>query len=162
MNELLHHAREDESQLAEEAQAKARFTTAGRFPSRSQSAPSIPADGANANRPSSSFSKPDSNVSQSRKPAAPAASSGSNMSTARDSDKLCHTCGGKGHFRRQCPNTKTMIVNADNEYETGDDVDPNASDDDGYMSEGADAFPSPAPMIVVSQHALSVTPSADS
>jgi hypothetical protein len=49
-----------------------------------------------------------------------------------------------------------MIVNAENEYETGDDADPNASDDDGYISDGADAFPSPAPMIVVTPRALSV------
>ncbi|KAK1660224.1 hypothetical protein QYE76_048383 [Lolium multiflorum] len=45
---------------------------------------------------------------------------------------LCHTCGGKGHFKRDCPNRKVMIINEDNEYETGDDVDPNAPDDDDY------------------------------
>ena len=36
MNELLHHAREAESQLAEEAQIKARYATAGRFSNRTQ------------------------------------------------------------------------------------------------------------------------------
>ena len=56
-----------------------------------------------------------------------------------------------------------MIVNADNEYETGDDADPFGSDDDGYDSDSAmDAFPSPAPTIVVSQRALSVQPHAES
>ncbi|KAK1670318.1 hypothetical protein QYE76_058477 [Lolium multiflorum] len=45
---------------------------------------------------------------------------------------LCHTCGGKGHFKRNCPNRKVMFINEDNEYETGDDVDPNAPDDDDY------------------------------
>ncbi|KAK1661146.1 hypothetical protein QYE76_049305 [Lolium multiflorum] len=29
------------------------------------------------------------------------------------------------HFKRDCPNRKVMIINEDNEYETGDDVDPN-------------------------------------
>ena len=44
-----------------------------------------------------------------------------------------------------------MIVNADNEYETGDDADPYASEDDGYTSDTAlDAFASPAPTIIVS------------
>jgi hypothetical protein len=38
-----------------------------------------------------------------------------------------------------------MIANDDNDYETGDDADPYASDDDGYTSEGGmDAFASPA------------------
>ena len=56
-----------------------------------------------------------------------------------------------------------MIVNDDNEYETGDDADPYASDGDGYASEGGiDAFASPAPILVVKQRALSVQPHADS
>ncbi|KAK1603009.1 hypothetical protein QYE76_017447 [Lolium multiflorum] len=55
---------------------------------------------------------------------------------------LCHTCGGKGHFKRDCPNRKVMFVNEDNEYETGDDVDPNAPDDDDYDTDGEDAYPS--------------------
>jgi hypothetical protein len=56
-----------------------------------------------------------------------------------------------------------MIVNDGNEYATGDDADPYASDDDDYTSEGSmDAFASPALTIVVSQRALSVQPHADS
>ncbi|KAK1693303.1 hypothetical protein QYE76_010000 [Lolium multiflorum] len=73
---------------------------------------------------------------------------------------LCHTCGGKGHFKRDCPNRKVMFINEDNEYETGDDVDPNAPDDDDYDTDGEDAYPSDARTIVVSQHALNVLPSA--
>jgi len=161
MNELLHHAREAESQLVEEAQIKARYPSSGRFSSRAPSPSVAPMEGT-SNRPASSFSKQASNASNAKKPAAPAASTGSNMSTARNRDMACHTCGGKGHFKRDCPNTKTMIVNAENEYETGDDADPDGSDDDGYASEGADAFPSPAPMIVVSQRALSVQPHSES
>ncbi|KAK1686016.1 hypothetical protein QYE76_046864 [Lolium multiflorum] len=72
---------------------------------------------------------------------------------------LCHTCGGKGHFKRDCPNRKVMIINEDNEYETGDDVDPNAPDDDDD-TDGEDAYPYDARTIVVSQRALNVLPSA--
>ncbi|KAK1620572.1 hypothetical protein QYE76_026089 [Lolium multiflorum] len=113
MNELLHHAREAESQLADEAKSESAAST-----------------------------------------------SGSSMSTARNRDMNRHTCGGKGHFRRDCPNRKVMIVNEDNEYETGDDVDPNAPEDDDYDCDGVDAYPSEARTIVVSQRALNVLPSA--
>ncbi|KAK1692397.1 hypothetical protein QYE76_009094 [Lolium multiflorum] len=51
-----------------------------------------------------------------------------------------------------------MFINEDNEYETGDDVDPNAPDDDDYDTDGEDAYPSRT--IVVSQRALNVLPSA--
>ncbi|KAK1665548.1 hypothetical protein QYE76_053707 [Lolium multiflorum] len=53
-----------------------------------------------------------------------------------------------------------MFINEDNEYETGDDVDPNAPDDDDYDTDGEDAYPSDARTIVVSQRALNVLPSA--
>ena len=53
------------------------------------------------------------------------------------------------------------VVNAENEYETGDDADPFGSEDEGYTSEDVDDFPSPAPTIVVSQHALNVQPHVD-
>ncbi|KAK1649899.1 hypothetical protein QYE76_067704 [Lolium multiflorum] len=72
----------------------------------------------------------------------------------------CHTCGGKGHFKRNYPNRKVMIINEDNEYETGDDVDPYAPEYDDYDIDGVDAFPSEARTIVVSQRALNVFPSA--
>ncbi|KAK1616454.1 hypothetical protein QYE76_021971 [Lolium multiflorum] len=64
---------------------------------------------------------------------------------------LCHTCGGKGHFKRDCPNRKVMFINKDNEYETGDDVDPNAPDNDDYDTDGEDAYPSDARTIVVNR-----------
>ena len=50
----------------------------------------------------------------------------------------------KGHFKRDCPNRKVMIINDHDEYETGDDVDPHATEDDDYDSDGVDAFPSEA------------------
>ncbi|KAK1650828.1 hypothetical protein QYE76_068633 [Lolium multiflorum] len=105
-------------------------------------------------------SKPVSNVSNAKKSESAASTSGSSVSTTRNRDMLCHTCGGKGHFKRDCPNRKVMFINEDNEYETGDDVDPNAPDDDDYDTDGEDAYPSNARTIVVSQRALNVLPSA--
>ncbi|KAK1646462.1 hypothetical protein QYE76_064267 [Lolium multiflorum] len=157
MNELLHHAREADSQLAEEAQLRGRATGAGRY------TPRTPPSTAPSSRPvdvSTSSRKPVSNVSNTKKPAPAASGTSSNMSTARNRDMACHTCGGKGHFKRDCPNHKVMIVNEDNEYETGDDADPYAPEDDDYDSDGVDAFLSEARTIVVSQRALNVQPSA--
>ncbi|KAK1648945.1 hypothetical protein QYE76_066750 [Lolium multiflorum] len=108
----------------------------------------------------SSSSKPVSNVSHTKKPVPAASGTGSSMSTARNRDMLCHTCGGKGHFKKDCPNRKVMIINEDNEYETGDDADPDAPEDDDYDSDSFDAYPSEAQTIVVSQRVLNVQPSA--
>jgi hypothetical protein len=82
------------------------------------------------------------------------------MSTTRNRDMVCHTCGGKGHIKRDYPNRKVMIINEDNEYETGDAIDSDAPEDDDYDNDGVDAFPSESRTIVVSQHALNVQPSA--
>ncbi|KAK1662827.1 hypothetical protein QYE76_050986 [Lolium multiflorum] len=158
MNQLLHHAREAESQLAEEAKVKGRATGAGRFTPRAPS--TAPAPSTRSAPYSTPPSKPVSNVSNAKKSESAASTSGSSMSTARNRDMVCHTCGGKGHFKRDCPNRKVMIINEDNEYETGDDVDPNAPDDDDYDTDGEDAYPSDARTIVVSQRALNVLPSA--
>ncbi|KAK1612962.1 hypothetical protein QYE76_036635 [Lolium multiflorum] len=159
MNQLLHHAREAESQLADEAKIKGRATGAGRFTPRA--APStVPAPSTRSAPYSTPPSKPVSNVSNTKKSESAASTSGSNVSTARNRDMACHTCGGKGHFKRDCPNRKVMIINEDNEYETGDDVDPNAPEDDDYDTDGEDAYPSDARTIVVSQRALNVLPSA--
>ncbi|KAK1664988.1 hypothetical protein QYE76_053147 [Lolium multiflorum] len=72
----------------------------------------------------------------------------------------CHKCGGKGHFERDCPKCKVMIIDEDNEYETGDDADLEAPEDDHYDNDGVDSYPSEAQAIVVSQRALNVQPSA--
>ncbi|KAK1630306.1 hypothetical protein QYE76_004621 [Lolium multiflorum] len=159
MNGLLHHAREAEAQLAEAAQIKGRATGAGRFTPRAppHTAPAPSTRSAPYSTPSS---KPVSNVPNTKKSEFAASTSGSSMSTARNRDMNCHTCGGKGYFKRDCPNRKVMIVNEDNEYETGDDVDPYAPEDDDYDSDGVDAYPSDARTIVVSQRALNVLPSA--
>ncbi|KAK1615624.1 hypothetical protein QYE76_021141 [Lolium multiflorum] len=157
MNQLLHHAREAESQLAEEAKVKGRATGAGRFTPRAPS--TAPAPSTRSVPYSTPPSKPVSNVSNAKKSESAASTSGS-VSTTRNRDMLCHTCCGKGHFKRDCPNRKVMFINEDNEYETGDDVDPNAPDNDDYDTDGEDAYPSDARTIVVSQRALNVLPSA--
>ncbi|KAK1601193.1 hypothetical protein QYE76_016777 [Lolium multiflorum] len=159
MNQLLHHAREAESQMAEEAKVKGRATGAGRFTPRAP-ASTAPAPSTRSAPYSTPPSKPFSNVSNTKKSESAASTSGSSVSTARNRDMACHTCGGKGHFKRDCPNRKVMIINEDNEYETGDDVDPNAPEDDDYDTDGEDAYPSDARTIVVSQRALNVLPSA--
>src|SRR3954471_16841224 len=162
MNDLLHLAREAESYLAEEAQMKSRYAPSSRFSPRT---PAAPMESPSAsNRSSPSYSKQASNGSMAKKPAPPAASAGCNMSTARNKEVTCHACGTPGHFKRDCPNRKVMFVNEEtDEYETGVDEDPAAYDDEGYNSEqGMDAFPSPAPTIVVSQCALTVQPHAES
>ncbi|KAK1665860.1 hypothetical protein QYE76_054019 [Lolium multiflorum] len=130
MNQLLHHAREAESQLAEEAKVKGRATGAGRFTPRAP--PIAPAPSTRSAPYSTPPSKPVSNVSNAKKSESAASTSGSGVSTTRNRDMLCHTCGGKGHFKRDCPNRKVMFINEDNEYETGDDADPNAPDNDDY------------------------------
>ncbi|KAK1685177.1 hypothetical protein QYE76_046025 [Lolium multiflorum] len=158
MNQLLHHAREAESQLAEEAKVKGCATGAGRFTPRAPS--TAPAPSTRSVPYSTPPSKPVSNVSNAKKSESAASTSGSGVSTTRNRDMLCHTCGGKGHFKRDCPNRKVMFINEDNEYETGDDVDPNAPDNDDYDTDGEDAYPSDARTIVVSQRALNVLPSA--
>ncbi|KAK1652981.1 hypothetical protein QYE76_070786 [Lolium multiflorum] len=159
MNQLLHHAREAESQLADKAKIKGRATGAGRYTPRA--APSTaPAPSMRSAPYSIPPSKPVSNVSNTKKSESAASTSGSNVSTARNRDMACHTCGGKGHFKRDYPNRKVMIINEDNEYETGDDVDPNAPEDDEYDTDGEDAYSSDARTIVVSQRALNVLPSA--
>ncbi|KAK1629601.1 hypothetical protein QYE76_003916 [Lolium multiflorum] len=157
MNQLLHHAREAESQLAEEAKVKGRATGAGRFTPR---APSTAPPSTRSAPYSTPPSKPVSNASTAKKSESAASTSGSSASTTRNRDMLCHTCGGKGHFKRDCPNRKVMFINEDNEYETGDDADPNAPDNDDYDTDGEDAYPSDARTIVVSQRALNVLPSA--
>ncbi|KAK1649082.1 hypothetical protein QYE76_066887 [Lolium multiflorum] len=153
MNELLHHAREAESQLAEEAHQRGRATGVGRYTPRPP--PSTPPSTRPTDVPSSS-SKP---VSNTKRPVPATSGTGSSMSTTRNRDMLCHTCGGKGHFKKDCPNRKVMIINEDNEYETGDDVDPDAPEDDDYDNDSFDAYPSEAQTIVVSQRVLNVQPS---
>ncbi|KAK1642610.1 hypothetical protein QYE76_060415 [Lolium multiflorum] len=82
MNQLLHHAREAESQLAEEAKVKGRATGAGRFTPRAPS--TAPAPSTRSAPYSTPPSKPVSNVSNAKKSESAASTSGSSMSTARN------------------------------------------------------------------------------
>jgi hypothetical protein len=80
------------------------------------------------------------------------------MSTTRTRDVECQTCGSKGHFKWECPNRKVVLVNEEtNEYETGDDADPDGSDDDDFGHDGVDAYPSTTNNIVCSQRVLNVS-----
>ena len=128
-------------------------------------ASTVPLPSTNSGVRASSSNRPDSVVSNAKKTAHPAASgTGSSMSTARNRDMACHTCGGKGHFKKDCPNKKVMLINEDNEYETGDDADPDSEplDDEGYSSDGPlDAYATHYPTIICSQKVLNVTPSSE-
>ena len=146
MNELLHHAREAESQLAEEAKSRARFPSSSRFSAR-PIPPTAASPAAVPFTPSSKLASTPLFGSNARKPAAPAASSGSNMSTARTRDVVCRTCGGRGHYKKDCPNSKVMFVNEQGEVESGDEASDDDIDDD---EEGDDAYAERAPTIAVS------------
>jgi hypothetical protein len=87
--------------------------------------------------------------------------SGSTTSTTWHRDMDCHTCGGKGHFKRDCPNAKVMLLNQEtNEYETGDDADPFDGEDDD-LNDTFYSDPSTNPTLVCSQRVLPVAPSPD-
>jgi hypothetical protein len=156
MTDLLHQAREAELTLAEDAKFGPRsIARRGCFPPRTD--PSVPTSSGTSGFHGNASSKPDSVISNAKKTSQPAASgTGSSNSTARNRDMNCHTCGGKGHFRRDCPNKKVMLINEETEeYETGDDADPNSDEEDDDMLYG-DA--SSLPTIVCSPKVLSVSP----
>ena len=125
MCELLHQSREAEATVAEEARFAARSPSArGRFPSRSPSSGQNSGGAREASSVGDRTSTPVKPAVSNNKPTPAMSGSGSTSSTARNRDMSCHTCGGKGHFKRDCPNKKTMIVDAYGGYETGDDADP--------------------------------------
>jgi hypothetical protein len=156
MTDLLHQAREAELTLAEDAKFGPR-STASRGHFSPWTDPSVPTSSGTSSFCGNASSKPDSVISNAKKTSQPAASgTGSSNSTARNRDMNCHTCGGKGHFRRDCPNKKVMLINEETEeYETGDDANPNLDEEDDDMLYG-DA--SSLPTIVCSPKVLSVSP----
>jgi hypothetical protein len=162
MCELLHQSREAEATVAEEARFAACSSSArGRFPSRS------PYSGQNSGgvREASSVgdrtSTPVRPDVSNNKPSPAMSGSGSTSSTARNRDMSCHTCGGKGHFKRDCPNKKTMIVDAYGGYETGDDADPFEEEPVEVNEEIYYCDASPNPVFVCSPRVLQVSPSPD-
>jgi hypothetical protein len=108
-----------------------------------------------------SSSKSDLMVSNGKKPSQPATSvAGSPNSMPRNRDMNCHTCGGRGHFKKDCPNRNVMLINEETaEYETRDYADLESDcwqeDEDGSL----DAYATHLPTIVCSPKVLSVTPS---
>ena len=120
--------------------------------------PSSPAPSFRGAAPSKSVSVAP-NAKQSPQPAASA--TGSSNSTARTRDMNCHTCGGKGHFKRECPNKKVMLINEETgEYESGDEVDPNAEFEEEHEDELYYADAERLPSIVCTPKVLSVAPSS--
>jgi hypothetical protein len=107
MAHWLHQACEAAASVAEEAKSSRPTATRSRFSSWASSAgqPTV------GTRDSSSVGG--SKAPTGAKSGAPAAKSvaqptmsgsGSTTSNAQNRDMACHTCGGKGHFKRDCPN----------------------------------------------------------
>jgi hypothetical protein len=124
--DLLHQAREAELQLVDDAKIAPRSSAnRGRF--IPWTAPSLePTHNPTVGLRGNASSKSDLMVSNAKKPSKPTASAaGSSNSTPKNRDMNCHTCGGRGHFKKYCPNRKVILINEETaEYETGDDADP--------------------------------------
>ena len=161
VQDLLHQAREAELQLAEDAKYAPR-SSYGRGSVSSRATPSVvpssPASSFRGAAPSKSASVAP-NAKPSPQPAASAA--GSSNFTARTRDMNCHTCGGKGHFKRECPNKKVMLINEETgEYESGDEIDPNTEFEEDNEDDLHYADAERLPSIVCTPKVLSVPPSS--
>ncbi|XP_051149236.1 uncharacterized protein LOC127263957 [Andrographis paniculata] len=73
----------------------------------------------------------------------------------RSRDVICFKCQGRGHFANQCPNKRTMILNASGEYES--DSDENSEADGDECGEEAD-YNLEAGLTLVTLRALSALP----
>ena len=125
MIELLHQAREAERQVIDDARFAARSrssTSPGQTYNNSQPNKSTSA-ASNSAMHNSASKKLESTPSPVRRPMAPAASATSSMgSTGRSRDIICHKCKGVGHFQRDCPNVRTLLITEDGGYvSTSDD-----------------------------------------
>ena len=156
ISELLHQAREAESQLAEDAKFAARTTAAkSRFTPRADSG--APSSGSVSGFRGSSSRQPESSVSNAKQPSRPAASAASSaISTGRNRDIICHQCKGAGHMKRDCPSLKTMLINANGEFETDDEAEDPCDDDNPESTVYADA--ANVSTIICTPRVLSVVP----
>jgi hypothetical protein len=163
MTGLLHQAHEAELQLTDDAKfAPCSTVNIGHF--TPQTAPTMePTHNPTAGLLGNVSSKSDSMVSSAKRPAQPATSAaGSSNSTARNRDTNCHTCGGRDHVNRDCPNKKVMLINDETaEYETSDDADPESDSWEEQEDGSLDAYATHLPTIVCSPRVLSVTPSSE-
>ncbi|XP_010546452.1 PREDICTED: uncharacterized protein LOC104818534 [Tarenaya hassleriana] len=70
----------------------------------------------------------------------------------RTRDIKCYKCLGNGHFARECPNRRTMVIRTNGELVSDDDeVDdsqPAKVMDDDYASDGMDQFPAKGELLV--------------
>ena len=125
VQDLLHQACEAELQLAEDAKY-APHSSYGRGGSSSRTTPSVVPSSPVTSVRGAASSKLASVVPNAKPSPQPAASvAGSSNSIARTRNMNCHTCGGRGHFKHECPNKKVMLINEETgEYESGDEADP--------------------------------------
>jgi hypothetical protein len=163
MTDLLHQAREVELQLVDDTKFAPR-SSANRGHFTPWTTPSVePTHNPTAGFCGNASSKSDLMVLNAKKqPSQPVASAaGSSNSMPRNRDMNCHTCGDRGHFKKDCPNRKVMLINEETaENETRNDADPESDcwreDEDGSL----DAYVTHLPTIVCSPKVLSVTPSS--
>jgi hypothetical protein len=114
MTQLLHQAHDAEALVAEDAKSSRPTATRSRFSSWTLSAgqPTVgPRDSASVGGSKApTVAKLGTHAAKSM-PQPAMSGSGSTTSTAQNRDMVCQTCGGKGHFKRDCPNAKVMFLN---------------------------------------------------
>ena len=137
MVELMHQAREAEKQVIEDT----KYATRQRYSQGSPSSYSKTTPAGHSTQPERSSAarvsaekKSDPLPPSSRRPAAPTASGTSSMgSSGRSRDTKCHKCGGLGHFMKECPNKKVMVLTDEGYISEEEDINPFA-DVDGIPS----------------------------
>ena len=87
-----------------------------------RSATPAPPSAATSNR--DTIKQAQSPLSAKSTPSGPAKSSSSSMaSTGQTHDIICRRCKGGGHYARECPSKRVMIVTEDGGYESASDYD---------------------------------------
>ncbi|XP_048611684.1 uncharacterized protein LOC125585979 [Brassica napus] len=112
-NDLLHYAVQAEQHIRRKNASSARNKTPW-APSGSK--------GAEKNKSVEVESRFKKNQSDQSKPGSSEPGKGQTPAQ-RTRDITCFKCQGKGHYARDCPNKRVMILKADGEYESQDEVD---------------------------------------